>query len=91
MILAFLLLQLAAAPAEPPVADIVVVARRQKCDVSIASRLISDREFRARAREWATGTIVRVHAPARSSYQCLAKIMFKLGDYGVTRAEFVDP
>jgi predicted transcriptional regulator of viral defense system len=89
VIAALLLLQTAAV--EPPVADIVVTARERKCDVSIADRLISDKEFRARAREWATGTIVRVHAPDRTSYRCLAKIMFKLGDHGVTRAEFVDP
>ena len=88
MILA-LLLQVAAP--EPTVADIVVTARKRKCDVSIANRIISDKEFRARASEWAAGTVVRVHAPEATSYSCLAKIMFRLNDYGVTKAEFVDP
>lgn len=70
--------------------DVVVVARRGKCGVAIANRLLSSKEFNARAAEWAKGTPVRVLVPASSDYRCLAKIMFKLGDRGVTRAEFVD-
>ena len=65
------------------------MARRGKCGVAIADRILSSREFDARAAEWANGTPVRVVVPAGSDYRCLAKIMFRLQDKGVTRADFV--
>ena len=71
--------------------EIVVTARRAKCDVSVAKRVISDREFRARAAEWAAGTPVRVVAPSRADIRCLAKITFRLADHGVRNVEFVEP
>ena len=75
----------------PEPVEIVVRARRRKCDVSVANRILSDREFNARAAEWAAGTPVRVVAPERSSYRCLARITFRLADKGVRQVEFVDP
>lgn len=83
MILLFALLQ--ATPA-----DIVVRAHKRRCDVSEANRILSSREFDARAAEWATGVPVRVHAPDGASRKCLARIFFKLADRGVQRAEFVE-
>lgn len=71
--------------------EIVVVAKRRKCDTSVAGRILSDREFNARAAEWAAGTPVRVVAPTRSDIRCLAKITFRLADKGVRNVEFVDP
>lgn len=84
-----LLLAQAATVAEPTPVDVVVTARRQRCDVSIANRVVSDAEFKARATEWAAGVPVRVVAPASADYKCLAKIAFRLADYGVTRITFV--
>lgn len=75
----------------PPPIDVVVVARRRKCDASVAGRVVSDREFRRRAAEWAAGTPVRVVAPTRSDVRCLAKITFRLADKGVKNVEFVEP
>lgn len=72
----------------PPPADVVVVARRRGCDIAIASRIISDAEFRRRAAEWAAGTPVRVTAPTSADYKCLARIVLKLNEYGVTRVIF---
>ena len=83
MILLALLLQ--AAPA-----DVVVVARRRRCDVSVADRILSSKEFDARTAEWAAGVPVRVHAPDTSSRKCLTRILFKLADRGVRQVEFVD-
>ena len=71
--------------------DIVVHAVRQKCEVRIADRIISDPEFNAHAKEWAQGKPVRVIAPARADYKCLAKIAFRLNDKGVRLIYFVDP
>ncbi len=71
--------------------EIVVTARRAKCDTSVAGRIISDREFSRRAAEWAAGTPVRVVAPTCSDYRCLAKITFRLADKGVRNVEFVEP
>lgn len=88
-----LFLQAAAPPPEPvqaEPADIVVVARRSRCDVSIANRVISSREFNDRAAEWAAGVPVRVHAPGDASLKCLTRIMFRLADKGITRVEFVE-
>ena len=87
MILLVLLLQVAPAP---QVADVVVTARKRHCDVSVAHRILSDKEFDTRAAEWAAGVPVRVHAPDGASRKCLARIFFKLADRGVIRAEFVE-
>lgn len=75
-------------PAEPPPVEVVVRARRRRCDVAVADRVISDAEFRARAAEWRAGVPVHVVAPASADYKCLAKIAFRLADYGVTRVTF---
>lgn len=71
--------------------DIVVTARRRRCDVSIAGRVINSSEFRAHAAEWRVGRPIRVVVPPEARVSCLAKIMFRLADHGVTRAEFIDP
>lgn len=93
-----ILLQAAAAPAPeappgaPPSApadEVVVVGHRGRCTTRIADRLISDREFRARAAEWAAGRSVRIIVPAGSDYRCMARIMFRLNRYGVRNAVFV--
>ncbi|MEG8026113.1 hypothetical protein QP162_20365 [Sphingomonas aurantiaca] len=46
--------------------------------------------LKARAAEWAVGRPVRVVVPTDARTKCLAKIMFRLHDNGVARAEFVD-
>lgn len=84
MILLTLLLQVAAA-------DVVVVARKRRCDIAVADRILSSEEFDARAAEWAAGVPVRVSAPTASSRKCLAKIVFRLADRGVRRVAFVEP
>ncbi|MBO9714928.1 hypothetical protein [Sphingomonas sp.] len=92
-LLALALQQQSAPPATGDVAPedvIVVTAKKHKCRLSIASRVISDSEFQKRAAEWAAGRPVRVMVPAGTDYQCLAKIMFRLNDHGVKRAAFVD-
>jgi hypothetical protein len=71
--------------------EVVVVAKRRKCDTSVAGRVLSDREFSRRAAEWAAGTPVRVVVPTRADIRCLARITFRLADKGVRNVEFVDP
>lgn len=75
--------------AEP--GEVVVTARKRKCEIAIADRIVKDKEFRARAAEWAGGTPVRVVIANGASYKCLAKIVFKLNDYGVRRVTFDPP
>ena len=79
-------------PAEPATVgeEVVVVATRERCGIAIANRILSSREFDKRSADWARGVPVRVAVPAGADHRCLAKIMFKLADKGVTRAEFVD-
>lgn len=80
-----------AAQAGPaPATDIVVVARKRKCRVQLKGALLSNHELDAYAAQWARGELVKLHVPSSASYKCLAEIMFKLGDRGVNRAEFVD-
>jgi biopolymer transport protein ExbD len=88
-----------AAPAAPAPAaagvdeqEIVVTATRKgKCRIQRADQTLSDREFDRSAGEWASlGTPVRVVTPTRADYQCLAKIVFRLGDRGVRLIHFVD-
>ena len=91
MLLAALLQAAAPAPVPPSnggADDIVVVANRKKCGIAIADRILSGREFDRRAAEWARGVPVRVIVPVGSDYRCLSRIMFKLADKGVTRANF---
>lgn len=71
--------------------DVVVTARKRRCDVAVADRILSSREFDARAAEWAAGVPVRVSAPDSAGRKCLAKIVFRLADKGVRQVEFVDP
>lgn len=90
---AFALVLLAAQSASTDVVDadeIVVTAVKQKCRVRLADRLLSDREFDARAREWAAGRPLRVVAPAGADYKCLARIAFRLNDRGVKLIHWVD-
>lgn len=75
----------------PEMDDIVVTAVRRDCRVRLADQQLTDREFDARAKEWAAGKPVRVIARASTDLQCLSKIAFKLADRGVRRVEFVDP
>ncbi len=70
--------------------EIVVVAKPRKCVLSSAGRTLRDADFKRHAAEWAAGLPVRIVVPRAARTQCLAKIMFKLHDYGVTKAEFVD-
>lgn len=77
-------------PVSPDPAEVVVVARSRRCDVSVADRVLSDAEFNRRAAEWAAGTPVRVVAPRGADYRCLAKIAFRLADRGVKKIIF-DP
>lgn len=70
---------------------IVVTGKKGKCRASIADRIVSDAEFHRRAEEWKAGKPVRVVVPSSSDYQCMAKIMFRLNDHGVTNATFVNP
>ena len=93
MIASLLLALLAPRQAAPPEVvgdEIVVRASRRKCRMEIANRILSDSEFKARAAEWAAGRPIRVVVPAGTHYRCLAKIMFRLNDHGVTRAHFLD-
>lgn len=80
-----------APPTVPPPADIVVVARERRCDVSIANRLISTAEFNKRATEWATGVPVRVRVPSDADLPCMYQIARKLGQRGVRRIVFLTP
>lgn len=75
---------------QTPINEITVVAKKRRCDLSVAGRIIADPEFRARSSEWRVGHPVRVLVPASARVTCLAKIMFRLADRGVTQAEFVD-
>jgi hypothetical protein len=78
----------AAAPDGP---EIVVRAVRGKCRIQLDERNLSDREFSARAGEWASlGTPVRVISPRGADYKCLARIAFKLNEKGVRLIHFVD-
>lgn len=92
LLAALLAAQAAPAPASMPGGDdIIVVARKQKCDIRAADRVMSEPEFRRRAKDWAAGVPVRVIARRSADIKCLSKIAFKLADRGVTRITFVSP
>ena len=70
--------------------EIVIVAKSKKCDLAAAGLTLRESEFKVLAGKWAAGRPVRIIVPTGMRTKCLAKIMFKLHDHGVTRAEFVD-
>lgn len=81
-----------AAPVPPPVADtITIVARRGKCRVELAGRMLTDREFDARAGYWAQGNAVRVIEPRGADRRCLVRISRALFARGARLIQFVDP
>jgi hypothetical protein len=84
-----LLLQVGGNASQTMADEILVVAKSRKCDLSVAGRTLRSPQFKARAAEWAAGRPVRVIVPIDARTRCLAKIMFRLHDNGLTRAEFV--
>ncbi len=84
-------------PDEPPAAEgetviTVTASRRGGCRVRLADRTLTDRELRANAAIWAAaGTPLKVIRPAGADYGCMAKIAFRLGEYGVRLFHFADP
>ncbi|RXD02143.1 hypothetical protein EQZ23_18525 [Sphingomonas sp. UV9] len=70
--------------------EIVVLAKSRKCDLSSDGRTLRNADLEAYAVEWAAGRPVRIIVPRAARTKCLAEVMFKLHDHGVTRAEFVD-
>jgi hypothetical protein len=91
LIAALLLSLLADATPSAQPDEIVVTANKSKCEFHMASRILSDREFDARAKLWALGRPVRIVTPPAADRKCLTKIAFKLADRGVRLIEFVDP
>lgn len=89
--LAFLQAPQAALP-EVDAEEIVIVASRPgKCQVQLADRTLSSRQLAAHAARWASGgTPVRVVRPRGADYRCMARLAFRLGDYGVRLIQFVD-
>jgi hypothetical protein len=82
---------------EPPAAEgetviTVTASRRGGCRVRLADRTLTDRELRANAAIWAaSGTPLKVIRPAGADYGCMAKIAFRLGEYGVRLFHFAEP
>jgi hypothetical protein len=92
MILTSLAMALAV-PQEPPAVEgeeIVVTARRKKCTPAIAEDVIRDPLFVRRSADWRRGVAVRVKVPLGSPYMCLARIAFRLNEYGVKLVYFDD-
>ena len=81
----------ARAPAEEAQEIVVTGTRRSGCRVQLADRTLTRRQLAERARIWAAeGRPVRVVRPAGAGYDCMARIAFRLGDYGVRFIHFVD-
>lgn len=79
-------------PSEPGPDDVVVTARRNnKCELRLADKLLSDSEFRERAKAWAAGTPARVFLRNEASVHCRLKIVEQLAKWNVRMVEFVDP
>lgn len=80
------------APEEPGPDDVVVVARRKnECVVKLADKVLSNSDFRERAKLWAAGTPARVYLRNEASLQCRLKILRQLTQWNVQTVEFIDP
>lgn len=85
------LLILAMAQEAPASDEIVVVAKRNRCETILKGEKVSDRELARYVEEWRAGVPVRIRMASQADYRCLAKILFKLNDKGVQVLEFVQP
>ena len=84
-------LAMAAATAAPPGDEIVVTARRGRCELTMAQHSMTSAEVDAYAKLWSLGRPVRVVEPRGADQKCLTRIMFRLASKGVRIAEFVEP
>jgi hypothetical protein len=81
------------APAPAPAEQEIVVTgtRPGRCEVRLADRALSARQFEALAGEWGRlGRALRVVHPRGASYACLARISFRLSRHGVRLIHFVE-
>lgn len=74
-------------------AELVVVAQtRNRCDVRLADRTLSETQLAEQAKQWAAaGTALRIVRPRGANYGCIAKIARHLNQYGVSLIQVVDP
>lgn len=81
----------AQAPAEAVEEIVVTGTRPGRCQIRLADRALSDRQFEVHAGEWARlGRAIRVVHPAGTHHRCLARIAFRLSDHGIGLVHFVD-
>lgn len=90
MIIALILFQAISPQTDAGPGEDIVVVGKKNCDLSAAGKAISGKALDARAAEWRAGRPVVVAVPASLRTKCLAKVMFRLQDRGVTQAVFVD-
>jgi hypothetical protein len=92
MIIAGLLL-LAAAP-EPAIestVDIVVRARRGRCEIIYAGSKLDGRALERLSNGWPAGRPLRVQEPHGADRKCLVHVTLQLADRGFKTVQFIDP
>ncbi|WP_156840033.1 hypothetical protein [Novosphingobium aquimarinum] len=79
------------AEAEPPKADIVVVAVAGKCRVKRAGMLVNNRDLAKLGSGWPKDRPLRVEEPRGADRKCLTRIVLDLEKKGFRSFVFVDP
>lgn len=77
-------------PAAPTSDEIMVTARKGKCELQMARHVLTSREIEDLAKTWGPGRSVRIIEPKGASQKCDIKIMSELAQRGVHDAVFVD-
>jgi hypothetical protein len=96
MIIAGLLL-LAAVPEPAPdasataSADIVVRARRGRCEIIYAGSKLDGRALETLADGWPAGRPLHVQEPRGGDRKCLVHVTLELADRGFKTVQFVEP
>ncbi len=85
-----LLAAAAQVPLAPP-ADIVVRARRGRCEIVYAGSKLDGRDLQRLSDGWPAGRPLRVQEPRGAKRKCLVRVTLTLSERGFNNIEFVDP
>jgi len=92
MIIAGLLLMAAIPePTTETTPDIVVRARRGRCEIIYAGSKLDGRALERLSDGWPAGRPLRVQEPRGADRKCLVQVTLQLADKGFKTVQFVDP
>lgn len=91
IIAGLLLLATTPQPAIESTADIVVRAKRGRCEIIYAGSRLDGRALERLSNGWPAGRPLRVEEPRGANRKCLVQVTLQLAERGFKTVQFVDP